>query len=247
MDPLASAVTLGFVLGVQHATDPDHLVAVATIVTRERRFAGGALIGALWGVGHMAALMLAGAVIVGFNLSLRPGVTSGLELVVAGMLILLGILRLRDAARGVASVEPGHLTADHDHDGAEVVHSHAHAHDGHVHGHPHVHPSRRLLAALGAGRRHLAARAVAVGAVHGMAGSAAVSLLVLATLPTVAGAAAYLLVFGAGTIIGMTALTAVMAYPVALAFRLHRARTALAVGAGVGSIVFGIVYAVAAI
>lgn len=247
MDPLASAVVLGFVLGVQHATDPDHLVAVATIVTRERRFADGALIGALWGLGHMAALALAGAVIVGFSITLRPRVTTGLELLVAAMLVILGILRLRDAARGMDAVEAEHLTDDHDHGGAEVVHSHAHAHGGHVHGHPHVHPSRQLLAAFGAARRRLAARAVAIGAVHGMAGSAAVSLLVLATLPTVAGAVVYLLVFGAGTIIGMTALTAVMAYPVALTSRLRRAPTALAVGAGVGSIAFGIVYAVAAV
>jgi len=246
VDPLASAVVLGFVLGVQHATDPDHLVAVATIVTRERRFADGALIGALWGFGHMASLMLAGAVIIAFSVTLRPSLATGLELLVAATLIVLGVLRLRDAARGVDTVEPAHLGADHDHGGAEVVHSHAHAHDGHVHGHPHVHPSRRLLAAFGAGRRRLAARAVVIGAVHGMAGSAAVSLLVLATLPTPAGAVAYLLVFGAGTIVGMTALTAAMAYPVALASRMRRARTALAVGAGFGSIAFGIAYAVAA-
>ena len=242
MDPLASTVVLGFVLGVQHATDPDHLVAVATIVTRERRFADGALIGALWGVGHLAALALAGAIIIGFRLAVLPQVATGLELLVAAMLVILGILRLRDVARGVEA-----LPAEHDHGGVEVVHSHAHAHDGRVHDHPHVHPSRRLLAAIGGDRRRLAARAVGIGAVHGMAGSAAVSLLVLATLPTATGATAYLFVFGAGTIIGMTALTAVMAYPVALAARLRRARTALAVSAGVGSIAFGIAHAVAAI
>src|SRR5918994_387390 len=109
---------LGFVLGVQHATDPDHLVAVATIVTRERRFADGALIGALWGLGHTVTLALAGAVIIVFAIALR----------------------LRDAARGVSAVEAAHLTAGHDHGGAEVVHSHTHTHGAHVHGHPHVHP-----------------------------------------------------------------------------------------------------------
>lgn len=247
MEPLSSAVVLGFVLGVQHATDPDHLTAVATIVTRERRFADGALIGALWGLGHMLTLATVGTILIAFTITMRPSVATGLELLVAAMLVILGVLRLRDAARGMSGVEAAHLTADHDHGGAEVVHSHAHAHGDRVHGHPHVHPSRRLVAAFGAGRRRLAARAVVIGAVHGMAGSAAVSLLVLATLPTVAGAAAYLLVFGAGTIIGMTALTAVMAYPVALAARVRRARTALAVGAGFGSIAFGIAYAVAAV
>ncbi len=229
MDPLASAILLGFVLGLQHATDADHLVAVATIVSRERRFAAGALVGALWGLGHMTTLTLAGAVVMALGMKPGPAIGTGLELVVAAMLILLGALRLRDVFRAPL--------ADHDHGARETVHRHPH---------PHVHPSRRLLAAFGHGRAALAGRALGVGAVHGMAGSAAVSLLVLATLHTTAGAVAYLLVFGLGTIAGMTALTAAMAYPVSLALRVARARAALAFGAGLGSIVFGVVYAVSA-
>jgi high-affinity nickel-transport protein len=246
VDPLASAVVLGFILGLQHATDTDHLVAVATIVSRERRFADGALVGALWGVGHMTTLTAAGAILVAFDVRLTPLVGTGLELLVAAMLVALGISRLRDAARGLRDVDPSHLRADHDHGGVETVHSHAHAHGAHAHAHPHVHPSRALLAALGGGRAALAVRALSVGAVHGMAGSAAVSLLVLATLHTTASAIAYLVVFGVGTIAGMTALTAAMAYPVALTLRLRRARSMLALGAGVGSIVFGLLYAASA-
>ena len=87
-------------------------------------------------------------------------------------------------------------------------------------------------------------RALFVGAVHGMAGSAAVSLLVLATLRSAWGAALYLAIFGLGTILGMTALTAAMAFPVSLALRVRRARRLLAFGAGVGSIAFGLVYAI---
>lgn len=242
MDPVVSAVLLGFVLGLQHATDPDHLVAVATIVTRERRFADGALVGVLWGVGHMATLTLAGALIVGFKLTLAARVASGLELVVAAMLILLGALRLRDAMRGFDTVTPSHLAADHEHGHLEAVHSHPHVHGDHVHAHPHVHPSLSLLAALGAPRGRLPLRALLVGAVHGMAGSAAASLLVLATLGSTAGAVAYLGVFGVGTILGMTLLTAAMAYPVSLALRFGHARRALAVCAGLGSIAFGIAY-----
>jgi high-affinity nickel-transport protein len=240
-DPVVAAALLGFVLGVQHATDPDHLVAVATIVTRERRFADGALVGALWGVGHAVTLGAAGGLIIALGLTPAPGVATGLELLVAAMLVLLGVLRLRDAACGLETVPPEHLAADHEHGGSEVVHSHPHVHAGAVHRHPHVHPSRRLLAAWRDGR--LPARALLVGAVHGMAGSAAVSLLVLATLRSVWGAVFYLAIFGLGTIIGMTALTAAMAFPVSLALRLRRARRLLAVGAGLGSITFGIVYA----
>jgi high-affinity nickel-transport protein len=240
-DPVVAAALLGFVLGVQHATDPDHLVAVATIVTRERRFADGALVGALWGIGHALTLGAAGGVMITLGLTPAPGVATGLELLVAAMLVLLGILRLRDAARGLETVPLDHLRANHEHGGAEVVHSHAHVHGADVHRHPHVHPSHRLLAAWRDGR--LPTRALFVGAVHGMAGSAAVSLLVLATLRSVWGAVLYLAVFGLGTIIGMTTLTAAMAFPISLALRLRRARRLLALGAGMGSIAFGIVYA----
>jgi ABC-type nickel/cobalt efflux system permease component RcnA len=218
-------------------------VAVATILTRERRFIDGAMIGVLWGAGHMTTLTIVGALIIGLKLTITPAVGSGLELVVAGMLILLGALRLRDAVRSFSSVPAGHLVADHEHGSdAGVVHSHPHVHGAeHAHEHAHVHPSK-FLSALGWRSGWPAGRAAVVGAVHGLAGSAAVSLLVLATLRSTASAVAYLLIFGVGTIIGMTVLTAVMAYPVSLALRFRRARQALAFCAGIGSIAFGLVY-----
>jgi ABC-type nickel/cobalt efflux system permease component RcnA len=246
MDPLVSATALGFVLGMQHATDADHLVAVATIVSREGRFGAGALVGALWGLGHTAALGLAGVAIIGLDLTRTTGLAVGLELIVAAMLVVLGTWRLRDALRGLGGVPPAHVFADHvtehEHGGVEALHSHPHAHGGALHRHPHLHPSRWLLQALGPEQRRFALRPLIVGAVHGMAGSAAVSLLVLATVRSVAAVVIYLALFGAGTIAGMTALTAVMAYPVTLAVRFDRARRALAVLAGAGSIAFGIFY-----
>ena len=241
MTSLLSAVLLGFVLGLQHATDADHLVAVGTILTRERRLRDGALVGAFWGLGHMLTLTAAGVAIVGLGLSLTRSVAAGLELAVAAMLVVLGIVRLRDAARGYTAVAREHLVADHSHGHLEAVHSHPHLHGGRVHQHPHVHPSRRLLAALSAGRGWRR-RALVVGAVHGMAGGAAVSLLIVATLDSVWAALAYLAVFGLGTIIGMTSFTAALAYPVTIACRIDRARRVLALGAGVGSIAFGIFY-----
>lgn len=238
-----SAMLLGFLLGLQHATDPDHLVAVATILTRERRFTDGALIGVLWGAGHMTTLTIVGAIIIGLKLTVTPAVGGSLELVVAAMLIVLGILRLRDAVRGLDTVPAGHLVADHDHGGgAGVVHSHPHVHGAeHSHEHAHVHPSR-WLAKLGWRSGWPAGRALVVGAIHGLAGSAAVSLLVLATLRSTTSAVVYLLIFGIGTILGMTVLTALMAFPVSMALRYRRARQALALCAGVGSIAFGLVY-----
>lgn len=243
-DPVVSAALLGFVLGIQHATDPDHLVAVATIVSRERRFLDGALVGTLWGLGHTLTLGAAGIIIIAVGLTPAPRVGVALELLVAAMLVGLGVMRLRDAARGLDAVSPRHLVADHDHGSLEAVHSHPHGHGDAVHDHPHVHPSRRLLAAWRDRDSRFPLRAILVGAVHGLAGSAAVSLLVLATLRSVWSAALYLAVFGLGTIAGMTALTAAMAYPVSLALRVRRARRVLAVGAGLGSICFGIAYAI---
>src|SRR5262249_54304302 len=117
-----------------------------------------------------------------------------------------------------------------------------HAHGAeHTHEHPHVHPSSSF-GALGWRAGWPAWRALMVGAVHGLAGSAAVSLLVLATLRSTAGAFVFLLLFGLGTILGMTLLTAIMAYPVSLALRYRRARQVLALCAGAGSIAFGLFY-----
>ena len=268
---LTTPLVLGFVLGLQHATDPDHLVAVATIVTRERRFTAGALVGVLWALGHMTTLAVVGGALLTLGVSLSARTAVGAELAVAAMLVFLGVLRLRDAARGVSTVGAEHLATDHEHGPADrhpraTVHSHLHIHDGHRHGHPHVHPSRELLAAMerdrarpgqsagvrgrpriAAAYRRVAWRAAVVGAVHGLAGTAAVSLLVMTTMRTMTAAMLYLIVFGVGTMAGMTALTAAMAYPVALAARFRRMRAALAVGAGLASIGFGIVYAVSAL
>lgn len=238
-DAAVSAVLLGFVLGLQHATDPDHLVAVATIVTRERRFRAGAFVGALWGLGHTATLTVAGGLVVALGLRVQGGIATALELLVAAMIVVLGALRLRNAFLGADEAAPEHLLADHDHDGGEAFHSHPHHHGGHAHAHPHVHPSRALLAA---GRLPL--RALAVGTVHGLAGTAAISLLVPMTLPSLAAGFVYLAVFGLGTVAGMTALTAIMAWPVGLALRFRHAYRLLSVTAGLAAVLFGVWHAV---
>lgn len=244
-EPLLSAIALGFVLGLQHATDPDHLVAVATISTSERRFLDGAAVGALWGLGHAATVTVAGGLLVALGVRVGPEVEGWLEVPVAAMIVALGALRLRDAFRGWRQAPPDHLLADHDHGhGRPAFHSHPHDHGGAAHAHPHVHPSPRLLDALGRGTR---LRAVVVGAVHGLAGTAALALLVLTTLSSPLAGVVYLAVFGVGTIAGMTALTAALAYPVSLALRFDRARRGLALVSGLGAIAFGLAYGAGAI
>ena len=241
MDAAISVILLGLLLGIQHATDPDHVVAVATIVSRRPRFFAGVLIGALWGVGHTVTIMGVGGAIILLNLTISHAVGLSLELVVAAMLIVLGSVRLVWTFRGHADVQPGHAHASHDHDTREAFHRHAHTHDGITHTHLHLHASRRLLEALQAVGFRQGLRSVGIGVVHGLAGSAAVSLLVLSTIKNPYWAAAYLLVFGTGTILGMMAITALMVLPFALtAMRFVRLNRVLGFGTGAVSLGFGL-------
>lgn len=216
MDATLSVILLGLLLGIQHATDPDHVVAVATIVSQRPRFFAGALVGVLWGVGHTVTIAGVGGAIILLNLTISPTVGLLLELAVAVMLIALGLLRLLWTFRGGEHVAPEHLRDPHDHARGAALHSHAHTHDGIAHAHPHLHPSRRLLEDLQTIGVRQGLRSFGIGVVHGLAGSAAVALLVLGTIRDPYWAAAYLLVFGAGTIVGMMAITAAMTLPFAL-------------------------------
>jgi high-affinity nickel-transport protein len=161
-EPL-TAILLGALLGLRHATDADHLAAVTAIVARERSMLRAARVGALWGVGHTLTLLLVGGAIIAFRLVIPPRVGLALEFAVALMLIGLGYANLR--GRGDRSVD------------------------------------------------RAAARPFLVGTVHGLAGSAAVALLALATIRSTLPAIAYLVVFGFGTILGMVLATVVVAAP----------------------------------
>lgn len=245
MDVPLPALLLGLLFGVQHATDPDHVIAVATIVGRTRRFRAGALVGAFWGVGHTVTVTAVGMAIILFNLAVTATVGLSMELAVAGMLILLGALRIVRIFRGSDAVPLAHLTEPHPHPSEAGLHSHSHAHEGGVHRHPHVHPPARLLRALQTVGPGQALRSVLVGLVHGLAGSAAIALLVLSTIGSPAAALGYLLLFGTGTIAGMTAMTALLSLPfTARAPALRRWQRALALGTGLASVGFGLYLAV---
>ena len=245
MAPGLSAVLLGLLLGIQHATDADHVVAVATIVSRTRRFGAGALIGAFWGLGHTVTIAAVGAAIILFRITVTPTIGLSMELAVAAMLMVLGALRIARALRGAGDVPPEHLAEPHRHDAEPAFHSHAHAHGALVHRHPHVHPPARLAEAVRGVGIGQATRSALVGVVHGLAGSAAVALLALGTMQEPYLAVGYLLVFGAGTIAGMIAITALIALPFAAgARRLARWQRALAAGTGMVSLGFGLFLAV---
>jgi hypothetical protein len=239
--PLLPVLLLGLLFGIQHATDPDHVIAVATIVARTRRFGAGALVGAFWGVGHTVTVTAVGLTLIGFDVPVSPRVGLFLELLVALMLIVLGILRIVWVSRDSEAVPLAHLSEPHAHATEPALHSHVHAHGDAVHRHPHVHPPARLLRALQMVGPAQAVRSALVGLVHGLAGSAAVALLVLSTIRGTAGALGYLLLFGVGTILGMTAITGLLSLPFTIrAPRMRRARQALALTTGAVSLAFGL-------
>src|SRR5271155_2217036 len=213
-----SILAVGFFLGMRHATDPDHVIAVTTIVSNQRSSMRAALIGAFWGVGHTVTIFVVGAGIILFNLVIPVRVGLSMELSVAVMLIILGLANVAGFLRSMPaeSTPAGSIPA---HEEAEVVHTHAHSHGGHIHSHPHTHlpeshphspdhtPLTWLDHAFGRIGLYQYLRPFVVGVVHGLAGSAAVALLVLTTIRNVHWAVAYLLIFGVGTIAGMMLIT----------------------------------------
>lgn len=246
---ILSVLLLGFFLGMRHATDADHVIAVATIVSRARSLRGAAWIGALWGIGHSVAILAVGGAIVVFGLVIPPRLGLGMEFSVAVMLILLGSLTLAGARRRVGealgragSGADGHV---HPHAHGDYVHSHRHGHapGGHGHGDQET-LQARLDRALGRVRAYQLARPVIVGLVHGLAGSAAVALLVLGAIREPGWAVAYLLLFGLGTVAGMMLVTAALAVPFAVATRrFARVNRHLAATSGLLSIGFGLLMA----
>ena len=193
-----SLLFLGFVIGMRHALEADHLAAVATLASRQRSLRQSLRHGAAWGIGHTLTLFLFGGMVLAMDSVIPQRVAEGLEMAVGAMLLLLGADVLRRVVR-----QRIHYHA-HRH-GAETPHFHAHSHAGegqhahsrHEHGHDHDFPLRALL----------------IGLVHGMAGSAALILLTLETVDSVALGLAYIALFGLGSMVGMALLSAVISVP----------------------------------
>jgi high-affinity nickel-transport protein len=207
-------IGLGFLLGVRHATDPDHVIAITTSVSRERNVKQAALIGVAWGAGHTASILVVGSAMVLLRVVFPPRVGLAMELAVAAMLVLLG-LRNMGPLFGVAveasAGEGPRIPAVAYHSHGDYVHAHQVARE---HAHPHdpdETPLRRFDRWFARRHAYQILRPVLVGTVHGLAGSAAIALLVLSTLESMRWAVAYLLMFGIGTILGMTIITVTLA------------------------------------
>jgi high-affinity nickel-transport protein len=196
---LTAALGIGFLLGLRHAADADHIAAVSTLVSETRSVARSCVLGTFWGAGHTLALVAAGLLTIGFRVTISPELERSLEALVAVVLVALGgHVLLRSLASG-----------------------------GGGHGHVHV---------LRAGRRPFL-----VGLVHGLAGSAALMLLVLASIPSPLGGLLYIATFGIGATAGMLVLSGILAVPFVLtAGRSETINLLVRLGAGAVSLAFGL-------
>ena len=215
---LIATLLLGFVLGLRHALDADHVVAVSTMVSQYRSPFKAAVVGAYWGLGHTGTLLLVGVGVIVFKLAIPPRLALGMEFLVGVVLFALGIQTL---ARFRAE-----------------KHTHTHQHGELVHSHEHVHPHEQEEAQHHPVPQH---RSLFLGMIHGLAGSAALMLLVLGTISSPMAGLGYILIFGIGSIGGMVIISTLIGLPLALSSqRFSPVNDWIRVFTGIMSIAFGI-------
>jgi hypothetical protein len=229
---LPAVLALGFLLGLRHALDADHVAAVAVFAAGRGGLRRALEAGLSWGAGHALVLGTVGGILVALRVVVPERLVLLFEMIVALTLVVLGASALGGALRA-------------------RVHSHRHEHDGEVHEHLHFHAVPHAVesrAAAGEGHRHphpvrLAVRPFLVGGLHGLAGSGALVLLVLATIPAVLPGLLYLGLFGAGSIAGMGLMSLAIGAPLSIARGRAGVQRALCAAAGVGSLGLGLALA----
>lgn len=246
----AAVLFYGFVLGLKHATEADHLAAVTTMVTERASLWTSALVGGLWGLGHTISLLAAGILVLVLNYEISERTERILEFGVGLMLVFLGLNVIRKLMSG------GHLhfhshehgghnhSHPHVHDHGDGEHSHAHEQGGETHTHPHSvhrHTHEEPAHSVTHHGMKLSPRALLIGMVHGLAGSAALMLLIIPTIDSRAVGLLYIVIFGIGSIGGMM----LMSFLVGLPFRFtdlkfHRFNHVLQAVAGLISISLGL-------
>ncbi len=225
--PAIVTLLVGFVLGMKHSTEADHLAAVSTLVSDAVGTGHAASVGAWWGLGHLLTILVAGGTLLTLQIRMSPRVEWALELLVALVLIVLGIRALQNCVRG-------------------RYHFHTHEHGGRVHTHLHFHPlgepSHQHDSSAHLHTRPVRGngiRSMLVGMAHGLAGTAGLALLVLGSIPSRPLGFAYLLVFGLGALVGMAAFSAVLGLPFARASRRLGWLYALRMATGAASGILG--------
>lgn len=228
---LLAALALGVVLGLRHSLDPDHVVAVSTIVSEFKNPLRSFWVGVSWGLGHTTTLFLIGIVIIALRLTIPDRLALLLEFFVGIMLVGLG-----------AQVVYGFLK--------KKVHQHSHGHEeeDHLHFHSHAQAQEKTQPEkfehhndTGVGKPFLRKKSYLVGLVHGVAGSAALTLLVLASIESALVGLVYIVLFGLGSILAMGVMTIFISFPfVYSANRLPNLNRIIQFGVGSLSILFGL-------
>ncbi len=224
------ALTLGFLLGLKHATDADHVVAVSTIVSEYRNAWRGIWVGVSWGLGHSTPLLVLGVIILLLKdavLDRYEDVAPILEFGVAIMLVFLGVQVFWNLRRGRLHVH------EHTHDEAHHLHIHA-THESDA--------GAEVEAPHGffrPGKPFFRAKSYLIGIVHGLAGSAAVMLVLLPEIELFWVGVGYLVLFGVGTMLSMAAITLLLGIPFAIGGKFEQVNRTVAGVAGTASLVFG--------
>jgi len=185
---ILAALFFGFLLGIKHALDADHIVAVTAIVSRSGSLLRSAIVGLSWGLGHTITLFAAGLAVLVFRLTIPDKLSLGMEFAVGVMLVLLGVPLVWQLLKKKPHV--------HVHQHGESSHIHSHSHEE-IPEHEHKHIRRPLL----------------MGMMHGLAGSGVLTLLVLNTMSSVGQGLIFLLVFGVGSILGMVLFSGAIGLP----------------------------------
>jgi high-affinity nickel permease len=214
----------GFLIGLLHAFEPDHVAAVATqntktlqkSMTRLGRIRSGALrssaLGALWGAGHTSSLVLVSVLVFVFSMNIPDEMFGNFEFGVGLMLVALGVLTYRN--RGLMGQKHIHTHAHND-----IIHTHAHTHDKeHSHGH----------------------KSYIIGCIHGLAGSGSLVVLALSALHDLENILSFVVIFGVGSIVGMILVSSAIGLPFSLAIHSERINKILRYSVASISIIIGI-------
>lgn len=177
---------LGFALGLEHAFEPDHVVAVTSLISKQKNLKKASSLGAAWGLGHTTTLVIAGLIIITLKVTIPERIALSLEFLVGIAIVLLGIYVIWDLIKNKKHIHK------HDHDDNTHIHFHSHK-KGESHDHYH--------------------KSFAVGLIHGMAGSASLMLLVLSTTESVGIGITYILLFGIGSMVGMFIVGGLISLP----------------------------------
>lgn len=215
-----SILTIGFILGLEHATDADHVVAVSTIVSKSKELKKASSLGIFWGFGHTLTLLIVGIIVLSFKLTIPENMALSMEFLVGVVLVVLGFSVLREfIAKKI------HL---HKHKHNEKVHLHLHSHgekENHEHKHEFKHEYKSLI----------------VGLFHGLAGSSVLMILVLTTINSFFEGIAYILIFGFGSILGMLLISTMIGIPFTYtANKFEKFNEKIRIVAGCISVILGI-------